>query len=325
MASRRRLIAATATLATLAAFVAVAGPPATAQTTDAAVLALEEEGVLAGTNCSTTDCEGDLLRWEAALWLTNALDLSTEGSVSFGDVPTDSEFALTVSSLFAAGVTVGCTSEPLQFCPDEFTTRAQMATFLARAFDLDPQADVIFANVNVDGIHGADITAVWQAGIVEACRADPLSYCPWEPITRRQAALMLYRALQRPGSDTDSSEGDETVSTGDHGVGSEADQEADRTPDGLSGPTSTSPTNPRPIVPPVQSGCAVVDRFNTTHDIDDHGGDATTTSHALLADGTLFGHRHLRDGGALCWMWAPPGPDGEGSDPISVQPPSHTH
>ena len=41
-----------------------------------------------------------------------------------------------IDALAAAGVTAGCRTDPLSYCPDRSVTRAQMATFLARALGL---------------------------------------------------------------------------------------------------------------------------------------------------------------------------------------------
>ena len=51
----------------------------------------------------------------------------------FGDVPADSEFAGAVEGILAAGVTTGCSADPLLYCPDKPVRRDQMASFLARA------------------------------------------------------------------------------------------------------------------------------------------------------------------------------------------------
>ena len=48
----------------------------------------------------------------------------------------DSPFQESIDRLFHAGVTVGCAEEPAQYCPLNPVSRAQMATFLARAMGL---------------------------------------------------------------------------------------------------------------------------------------------------------------------------------------------
>ncbi|MXZ96070.1 MAG: hypothetical protein F4Y99_09115, partial [Acidimicrobiaceae bacterium] len=55
----------------------------------------------------------------------------------FTDVDESSVHAADIEALYAAGITLGCPSQQgLQFCPDQPVTRAQMATFLARALNL---------------------------------------------------------------------------------------------------------------------------------------------------------------------------------------------
>ena len=41
--------------------------------------------------------------------------------------------AANIDTLSAAGITVGCSTEPARYCPNEAVSRAQMATFLNRA------------------------------------------------------------------------------------------------------------------------------------------------------------------------------------------------
>ena len=52
----------------------------------------------------------------------------------------DRETQLAAESLHQAGVTRGCASAPLRYCPDRPVTRAQMATFIVRALNIDPAA-----------------------------------------------------------------------------------------------------------------------------------------------------------------------------------------
>ena len=51
----------------------------------------------------------------------------------FSDVPADAEHAGAVEGILAAGVTSGCSTDPLSYCPDRPVPRDQMASFLARA------------------------------------------------------------------------------------------------------------------------------------------------------------------------------------------------
>ena len=110
---------------------------------EASIDRLAAAGVLEGTECGDLRICPDqpLERWVMAVWMTRVLD---EGSVPsgtgtrFADVDTDAWWAGYVERLADLGVTEGCKTEPLRYCPDRPVTRGQMATFLVRAFDLPP-------------------------------------------------------------------------------------------------------------------------------------------------------------------------------------------
>ena len=52
----------------------------------------------------------------------------------FGDVPVGSFAADFIEDLYNRGITGGCSSSPLLYCPDNAVLRQQMATFLVRTF-----------------------------------------------------------------------------------------------------------------------------------------------------------------------------------------------
>ena len=57
----------------------------------------------------------------------------------FNDVAgVDPAVVLAVEGMYHSGVTKGCTTTPLNYCPDKPVTRAQMASFFVRAIDLAP-------------------------------------------------------------------------------------------------------------------------------------------------------------------------------------------
>jgi hypothetical protein len=91
-----------------------------------------------------------------------------------------------------AGVTIGC-NPPFNdwFCPTLEVTRAQMATFVARALAL-PETSVDSFTDDTGSPHEADINRVAAAGITLGC--GPGLYCPGQPVTREQMASFLVRA-----------------------------------------------------------------------------------------------------------------------------------
>ena len=142
-------------------------------------------------------CPGDpVTRAQMASFLARALDLGIpEEPAGFADVEPDGVHADAIEALYGARITVGCGSEPLRYCPGDPVTRAQMASFLARALDLGiPEEPAGFADVEPDGVHADAIEALYGARITVGCGSEPLRYCPGDPVTRAQMAVFLYRA-----------------------------------------------------------------------------------------------------------------------------------
>ena len=134
-------------------------------------------------------------RAQMATFLTRALGLAPAEPAGFADVDPNSTHAAGIDALAAAGITVGCSTEPLRYCPHSPVTRAQMATFLTRALGLAPAEPAGFADVDPGSTHAAGIDALAAAGITVGCSTEPLRYCPDSPVTRAQMATFLTRAL----------------------------------------------------------------------------------------------------------------------------------
>ena len=132
-----------------------------------------------------------------ATFLARALNLEPpDQPAGFTDVDPQGVHAPNIDALASAGITRGCITEPLQYCPDRPVTRAQMATFLARALNLEPPDQPAgFTDVDPQGVHAPNIDALASAGITRGCTTEPLQYCPDRPVTRAQMATFLARAL----------------------------------------------------------------------------------------------------------------------------------
>lgn len=166
-----------------------------------AITTLGSDGVFAGTECGPgVFCPGDAVeRWVMAVWLVRVLDGADPDPVSgsrFADVDPTQWWAPHVERLADLGITQGCATGPARFCPQETVTRAQMATFLVRAYDLPPASSAGFADVTA-GAHTANINALASSGITVGCDEAPLRYCPSHDVTRAQMATLLVRAKNR--------------------------------------------------------------------------------------------------------------------------------
>ena len=171
----------------------------------ASVEALAGRGVLEGTECAAGRFCPDLPieRWVMAVWLVRVLDGTDPVSIDrsrFTDADEDAWWAVHVERLAQLGVTSGCAVEPTRFCPDSPVTRAQMATFLARAFRLAPGSSAAFTDVGASNNHRPGIAALAAAGITSGCAVEPARYCPGRTTTRAQMATFLVRALQVGGT-----------------------------------------------------------------------------------------------------------------------------
>ena len=78
----------------------------------------------------------NVTRGQMAAFLVRAFDLEAGPNAAFTDVGDGHTFVADIDALAASRVTAGCSTTPLRFCPDRHVTRAQMATFLARAAGL---------------------------------------------------------------------------------------------------------------------------------------------------------------------------------------------
>ena len=161
---------------------------------------LDHAGTFDGTFCGRwMFCPGaPLSRAHMAVWLVRVVDGSDPASVTatrFVDVNGAHPQAAFIERFAQLGITVGCTTTPLSYCPDENVTRAQMASFLVRAFDLESGGESAgFADVAAAGTHSDNIDTLAATEITVGCDTDPLSYCPGDDVTRAQMASFLVRA-----------------------------------------------------------------------------------------------------------------------------------
>ena len=155
-----------------------------------AIQAIAELGITNGCGPSLYCPTDQVTRQQMASFLVRALDLNPVSSGPFVDL-LPNVHAADINALAAAGITLGCDTN--LFCPLDPVRRDQMASFLARAFDLAPAPDSGFLDVPDINPHAADIDAIAAAGITLGC--GPGLYCPTDPVLRDQMASFLSRSL----------------------------------------------------------------------------------------------------------------------------------
>jgi len=124
-------------------------------------------------------------------------------TATFVDVPTTHWAWQFIETLYKNGITGGCSSSPLKYCPDNAVTRAQMAVFLLRgihgaSYKPPTVGDTTgFADVPISHPFAAWIKQLAVEGITGGCGGG--NYCPNSSVTRAQMAIFLLRAEHGPG------------------------------------------------------------------------------------------------------------------------------
>ncbi|HEX4441267.1 MAG TPA: carboxypeptidase regulatory-like domain-containing protein [Thermoanaerobaculia bacterium] len=115
----------------------------------------------------------------------------------FGDVPASNPFAPWIEDLYNKGITGGCSTSPLKYCPDNTVLRQQMAVFLLKTLEgssyVPPVCAGVFADVPCPSTFAAWIEDLAARGITGGCGAG--NFCPTAPNTRGQMAVFLTKTF----------------------------------------------------------------------------------------------------------------------------------
>jgi hypothetical protein len=126
------------------------------------------------------------------------LETSNLATAVFGDVVSGYWAWDFVERLYNAGITGGCATNPLRYCPEETVTRAQMAVFLLRGIH---GASYAPPGVGAGTGFGDVPPSYWSATFIKQLAAEGITtgcgngnYCPEHPVTRAQMAVFLLRS-----------------------------------------------------------------------------------------------------------------------------------
>ena len=98
------------------------------------ISALADEGITGGCTATAFCPDRSVTRAQMATFLANALGLERQSGSRFADVPSSSTHAGAINAIADAGITMGCSTS--NYCPNDQVSRAEMASFLVRAFKL---------------------------------------------------------------------------------------------------------------------------------------------------------------------------------------------
>lgn len=164
------------------------------------IYSLVEKGIINGYKDNTYKPNGTIIRGDVANLIVRALDLPVPANLqAFDDVNADSTYAESAAATKAAGIFEGYNNK---FDAKGVLTREQMATVIARAFDLKTKVnaeDVTFTDYSeISPAHQEDVKLLAQNGITLG-NPDG-SFDPKAPVTRASFAVFLERALENEAS-----------------------------------------------------------------------------------------------------------------------------
>lgn len=141
------------------------------------------------------DIDGDgLISSSDLALLGNLLNMPT-----FADVASNYWAWQYIERLYNSGITGGCSTNPLSYCPTNPVTRAQMAVFLLKG--IHGSSFTPPAVGGSTGFSDVDITH-WAAAWIKQLAAESITggcgsgiYCPENTVTRAQMAVFLLKAM----------------------------------------------------------------------------------------------------------------------------------
>lgn len=157
---------------------------------------IKEDGVVSGCAWNKFCPDGPLTRGQMAKVIIKGLGEAT-GTYQgyFDDVPVSNVFWLYIEAIKELGITVGC-NPPANtlYCPDKKVTRAQLATFLARALDIDhlTASEDHFTDDN-NSVHHNNINLMRDRRIIAGCGGT--LFCPNAAVKRKDMARWVVRAF----------------------------------------------------------------------------------------------------------------------------------
>ncbi len=158
-----------------------------------------------GTNsgCPATDQRGRPRNADGDQDGSAGCDIGAYEAPTFADLPVAGKewMEAWVNAFYNAGITAGCGTNPLIYCPENDVTREEMAVFLLRAIHgkgyTPPDVTGIFADLPVPGKEWMEpwVDEFYNEGLTTGCATNPLRFCPTNDVTRQEMAVFILRAL----------------------------------------------------------------------------------------------------------------------------------
>ena len=118
----------------------------------------------------------------------------------FADVPFTHPYNAEIESLYQAGYTAGCATDPLRYCPEQAMNRGESSVFVERgihtaSYNPPTPASQAFADLPLDSWAANWVYGLWDDHYTAGCGTNPLVYCPWQGHTRAEGCVFYLRML----------------------------------------------------------------------------------------------------------------------------------
>lgn len=170
------------------------------------VEALENAGITKGCGAGNFCPTSFLTRAEMAVTLIRATHgpsfVPPPATGTFGDVPPNYWAAAYIEQLYRDGLTKGCSTSELIYCPEGHLTRAEMVNFLMRyqhgSNYVPPPATGVFSDVPSSHWAIDAIEQGYRDGTTNGCATNPLRFCPDLDLPREEMAAFIAKAFALP-------------------------------------------------------------------------------------------------------------------------------
>ena len=170
----------------------------------APVEAISRDGITSGCGGGNYCPTSSITRAQMAVFLLRAehggayVPPPASGAV-FADVSVSDFAANWIEQLYTEGVTGGCATGPLRYCPGSPVTRGQMAVFLLKIYHgsgyAPAPAQGVFGDVPSSSPLAPWIEELAQLAVTTGCGGT--SYCPGNSVTRGQMAVFMAKTFHR--------------------------------------------------------------------------------------------------------------------------------
>jgi FAD dependent oxidoreductase/S-layer homology domain len=159
-------------------------------------------GILIGYGNGLFGVDDTLTRRTSAITLARRFNTALDPAPTtptFSDVPTTDAGYKHIEALHKNGVTMGCASLPLKFCPDRTITRAEYLVMLVRGLGWStasaPKTPQYFADVPPTHWAFPYLQLAYQRGLTSGCSSNPTKFCPDDNATRGQISVFLANSF----------------------------------------------------------------------------------------------------------------------------------